>query len=354
MKSLLVISNLSKKFAGNKRFAVLDFSITVNNGEIVALLGESGCGKTTILRMISGFELPDRGSIVLDGVEVSGDNVFMKPEKRGVGIVFQDYALFPNKTVEQNIAFGLFRFDKQTQKLRIAGALELCGLEEFTKRYPHQLSGGQKQRVALARALAPHPKVLLFDEPFSNIDTLRKAQMRSDIGKILRQTQTTAIFVTHDTRDALSLADRISVIKEGECQQTGTPAYIYRNPVNSYVASFFGKTNLFDATPVPGGFQTPFGFISSKRENQCSKSRVLLSLRPEDFELCNPGALGCFRGKVVKDHYLGSIRELTLEVCDCEGHNPELLLYVDQGLKLEDAFCNFRQKNDCEPGILEN
>jgi len=353
MTPLLKISHVSKKFPGNKRPAVHDFSLEVNKGEIVALLGESGCGKTTILRMVSGFEIPNSGSVILDGVEVAGDHRFVAPERRGVGIVFQDYSLFPNKTVEQNIAFGLFRFHKNIQKQRILDVLEVCGLEDFTKRYPHQLSGGQKQRVALARALAPQPKVLLFDEPFSNIDTLRKSQMRSEIGKILRQTQTTSIFVTHDTRDVLSLADRVSVIKEGVCQQTGTPADVYRYPVNTYVARFFGKTNLFDAVPAPGGFQTPMGLINSKNNNRVPNSKVLLSIRPEDFELCSPGTDGCFRGRVVNDLYMGSIREITLNVCDCAEQNPELLLYVGQDLKISGDYCFFRQKEDCEPGILE-
>lgn len=354
MPPLLTISHISKKFPGNRRPAVDDFSLEVNEGEIVALLGESGCGKTTILRMVSGFEVPDWGSIVLGGVEVAGDHGFLAPERRGVGIVFQDYALFPNKTVEQNIAFGLFRFNKNLQKQRILDVLEVCGLEEYTKRYPHQLSGGQKQRVALARALAPQPKVLLFDEPFSNIDTLRKSQMRSEIGKILRQTQTTSIFVTHDTRDVLSLADRVSIIKEGVCQQTGTPADVYRYPVNAYVAQFFGKTNFLDAISVPGGFQTSMGLINSKNSVHLPKSKVLLSIRPENFELCSPGTDGCFKGKLVNDHYMGSIREITLNVCDCAGQNPELFLYVGQDLKISGEYCFFRQKDDCEPGILES
>lgn len=354
MNPILSIQNISKKFTGNKQFAVRDFSIEVKKGEVVALLGESGCGKTTVLRMVAGFEMPDSGNILLDGVEVFGRSAFVEPEKRDVGIVFQDYALFPNKTVEQNLAFGLFRYDKDTRKKKISEVLEVCGLEDFTKRYPHQLSGGQKQRVALARALAPQPKVLLFDEPFSNIDTLRKAQMRADIGKILRQTQTTSIFVTHDTRDVLSLADRVAVIKEGICQQVGSPVEVYRNPVNSYVARFFGKTNLIDASPVIGGFQTPMGFISSKKDLHHIQSKVLLSLRPEDFELCNPDAYGCFKGKIIKDQYLGSTRELTLAVTDCADCGAELLLYVDQSVKLEDAFCSFRQKTEREPIILQN
>ncbi|HAJ99681.1 MAG TPA: hypothetical protein DCM62_06630 [Bacteroidales bacterium] len=353
MNPLLAISHISKKFAGNKRFAVHDFSIEVNKGEIIALLGESGCGKTTILRMISGFEAPDKGSIILAGQEVVGDHVFVAPNKRGVGIVFQDYALFPNKTVEQNIVFGLSNFDKQSRKQKLMDAIAVCGLDEFTQRYPHQLSGGQKQRVALARALAPQPKVMLFDEPFSNIDTLRKMQMREDIGKILRETQTTAIFVTHDTRDVLSLADRVAVLKEGVCQQIGTPSGVYRKPVNSYVARFFGKTNLFDALPVPGGFQTPMGLIHSKNHSQLSTSKVQLSIRPDDFELCSPDASGCFKAKVLNDQYMGSTRELTLNVCDCSDSNFEILLNVSQDVCIDDRVCFFRQRKDSEPGILD-
>ena len=354
MEPILSIRNISKRFSGNNRFAVKDFSLEVRKGEIVALLGESGCGKTTILRIISGFEDIDSGQIILDGVEVAGNNAFIEAEKRGVGIVFQDYALFPNKTVEQNIAFGLYKLPNQNRIKRVQDALILCGLEGLEKRYPHQVSGGQKQRVALARALAPRPKMILFDEPFSNIDTLMKAQMRTDIGKILRQTETTAIFVTHDTRDVLSLADNVAVIREGVLQQIGKPSEVYRNPSNSYVARFFGKTNLLKATSVPGGFQTSLGFLSSDQACEKNNSRVLLSVRPDDFEVCNPNTNNCFMGKVIHDNYMGNIRELTLEVPNPGGQQTELLLNVAQELKIEGAVCCFRQKSNCDPGILEH
>jgi len=353
MEPILTISNVYKKFRGNSTYAVHDFSLTVNEGEIMALLGESGCGKTTILRMIAGFETPDSGTIRLAGLEIVGDKIFVEPEKRGVGIVFQDYALFPNKTVKQNVAFGLFALGKDERNKRVDEALRTCGLEGFEERYPHQLSGGQRQRVALARALAPRPKVLLFDEPFSNIDTLRKAQMRADIGKILRQTKTTAIFVTHDTRDVLSLADHVAVIKEGECQQAGTPSQVYRHPVNSYVARFFGKTNLLEGDPVPGGFQTNVGFVFSKFPRKCNKQRVLLSLRPEDLEVCSPGHAGCFFGKIMTDNFLGNTRELTVQTSNNAGKVSEILLYLSPEVTIDGEYCTFRQKDGCEPGILD-
>jgi len=237
--SVLKINQVTKRYEGSKTAAVSGFSLDVAGGEIVALLGESGCGKTTLLRLIAGFETPASGEIWLNHRLVCSDSVFVEPEKRGVGIVFQDYALFPHKTVLENIVFGLFRLPGKQKRERAAAIMELAGLSGLENRYPHQISGGQKQRVALARALAPEPAIILFDEPFSNVDIPLRRQIRDDIHKILKQTGVTAIFVTHDVRDVLGMADRLIIIKDGVMQQEGSPGEIEGKPANDYVRAFF-------------------------------------------------------------------------------------------------------------------
>lgn len=240
----LEIKKLGKKFKGASDWAVSEFNLNVEQGHIVALLGESGCGKTTILRMIAGFELPDQGTISLNGKIVAGEGYFLEPQQRQVGIVFQDYALFPHKTVWQNILFGLHRLSKKQAQQCTEEIIALSGLQGLEQRFPHQLSGGQKQRVALARALAPRPELILFDEPFANIDSMRKNQMRDDISQIIRKTSATAIFVTHDTKDVMTIADQVVVMQKGKTLQWGTPQEIYNQPVNNYVSDFFGKSNF--------------------------------------------------------------------------------------------------------------
>jgi iron(III) transport system ATP-binding protein len=237
--TMLKIRRLTKRFMRSGAAAVNDFSLDVKRGEIVALLGESGCGKTTILRMIAGFETPTEGEIWLGDKQVCGRHVFTEPENRGVGIVFQDYALFPHMTILENITFGLFRMPKRQQQEKAASIMELTGLKGLEKRYPHQISGGQKQRVALARAMAPEPAIILFDEPFSNVDTALRRQIRCDIHQILQRTGVTAIFVTHDVRDVMTLADRLVIIKEGLVVQTGPPEVVKASVGNEYVSSFF-------------------------------------------------------------------------------------------------------------------
>jgi iron(III) transport system ATP-binding protein len=187
--------------------AVDDLSLTVYRGEVLCLLGPSGCGKTTTLRLIAGFETPDTGTVLIDNQVVAGPNRWTAPEKRGLGVVFQEYALFPHYTVEQNVAFGLHKFPRRERAGRVAEVLDLVGLGTMAKRYPHELSGGQQQRVALARALAPKPVVVLLDEPFSNLDADLRVQMRLEIRRILHESGSTAIFVTHDQQDAMATRD---------------------------------------------------------------------------------------------------------------------------------------------------
>lgn len=241
LQPVLNIASLSKRFGST--VALAELNMQVSEGDIVALLGESGSGKTTLLRLIAGFEQPSEGNIILNGKQVASSKHTVPAEKRGLGMVFQDYALFPHKNVSQNVAYGLRRLDPATKSQRIADMLELVGLSGLEKRFPHELSGGQQQRVALARALAPNPSLLLLDEPFSNLDESLKAQVRKDLKLLLRQLHTTAIFVTHDTKDALTTADHILVLKDGMLQQEGTPQELYQSPQTPYVAEYFGPVN---------------------------------------------------------------------------------------------------------------
>jgi iron(III) transport system ATP-binding protein len=222
--------------------AVADVALDVHRGELLALLGPSGCGKTTTLRLIAGFERPDGGEVVLDGRVVGGPDAFVPPERRRIGVVFQDYALFPHLTVEQNVAFGVR--DRARRATRVAEMLELVGLSGKAHRRPHELSGGEQQRVAIARALAPDPEVVLLDEPFSNLDAALRARVRDEVRDILRAAGATSIFVTHDQEEALSLADRVAVMRSGSILQVDTPAELYAHPTDPFVATFVGDADL--------------------------------------------------------------------------------------------------------------
>ncbi|MFZ5944712.1 MAG: ABC transporter ATP-binding protein [Bacillota bacterium] len=204
----LEIKGLSFKYKNSERDIITDFSLNIEKGEVTAILGESGSGKSTILRLIAGLEVPDKGSIKIDNKTMVDINYFIPPEKRGVGVVFQDYALFPHMTVEKNIRFGLKLLNTNAIQNRIKEMLDLVNLKGLEKRYPYELSGGQQQRVALARSLAPNPSILLFDEPFSNLDTQLRHKIREDLKRIIKQVGITSIFVTHDQEDANVLADR--------------------------------------------------------------------------------------------------------------------------------------------------
>lgn len=217
------IQNLSFTYSNSLMKAVNGISFTVEKGEIISILGRSGSGKSTILRLIAGLEMPGEGSFTLNGKKIIDARTFIQPEKRGIGMVFQDYALFPHMSVEENILFGLSKMSRKDKKKRANEVLELVELEGFEKRYPHQLSGGQQQRVALARAIAPEPELILLDEPFSNLDTDLQVKIRGDLRRILKKANTTAIFVTHNVNDAHALADRIVKIKDGKIDKIGRP-----------------------------------------------------------------------------------------------------------------------------------
>ncbi len=343
--NILELRNITKKFPGSWLPAVDNLNLDVAMSENVALLGESGCGKTTILRMIAGFEVPDGGTIKINGQVVSGQGKFIEPQNRKVGIVFQDYALFPHKTVWGNIIFGLFRLPESEVNKKAREIIELTGLQGLEKRYPHQLSGGQKQRVALARAMAPEPELILFDEPFSNIDSMRKQQMREDIKNIIKKTRATAIFVTHDTRDVMSIADKVSVIRQGRIVQTDNPQKIYTFPVNTYVADFFGKTNYIKAKVSPEGYKTAMGIIKTKSPLPADIKDVLLSIRPEEFTTCKEKN-DCFYGSIVKERFMGEYKELTCKVENPSGENTEIIIYTIPNAQCTNGKCYFKPNEE--------
>ncbi|QFZ54488.1 ABC transporter ATP-binding protein [Oceanihabitans sp. IOP_32] len=233
---LLEVNALSKSYASHD-YVIDEVNLRLEQGKVMALVGESGSGKTTLVRLIAGLETPDSGSISIGGQCVTSNETFIPPESRKVGMVFQDYALFPHLTVIQNIVYGC----KDIEKKDLKALLEMVGLLGFEQRYPHQLSGGQQQRVALARALAPRPRLLILDEPFSNLDVGLKLQLRSEIFKIIQQLGITAIFVTHDTQDAIMIADEIVVLKKGQIVQQGNASFLFNCPNSLYVAALFGS-----------------------------------------------------------------------------------------------------------------
>lgn len=281
---ILQVNGISKRYRNGTAYAVWRVAFDLRPGELLALVGESGSGKTTLLRMIAGLEHPDEGSISLAGHVLAAGTKAVPPNQRGIGLLFQDYALFPHLTIFQNIAFGLHGLPKAEQEARVKDMMAVTGLEIDATRYPHELSGGQQQRVALARALAARPRLLLLDEPFSNLDTILREQIREEVKEVIGKTQTTAILVTHDIKDALGMADRIAVMDRGCLLQIDTPGAIYHQPVNEYVARLFGKFNVMEAR-VEGEFiHTGFGSlpISEKTGNNTA---ARICFRPEQAQL---------------------------------------------------------------------
>ena len=278
-------AGLTKSFASVR--AVEDLELTVQQGEILALLGPSGCGKTTTLRLIAGFEVPDAGRVEIGGRLVSGPGVFLPPEQRRVGMVFQDYALFPHLTVAENVAYGLK--PGKERATRVKEVLALVDLRDVEERLPHELSGGQQQRVALARALAPQPEVLLLDEPFSNLDAGLRKQVREEVRDILKATATTAIFVTHDQEEALFMGDRVAILNAGRLEQVGTPEEIFHNPATRFVAEFMGHTGFLPARVTAEGLETELGFLP-QRLPLPPGTQVDMLVRPDDLTLLpDPG-----------------------------------------------------------------
>jgi iron(III) transport system ATP-binding protein len=282
VSALLTVNCLSKRFADGVLPVVNGLSFEVEEGEIFALLGPSGCGKTTALRCIGGFERPDRGDVTMNGTVLSGERVHVAAERRGIGFVFQDYALFPHLSVRDNVAFGLRHMGKASREQRVSEVMQLTGLGGLEDRMPHALSGGQQQRVALARAVAPRPRLILLDEPFSNLDALLRHEMRDRVRRLLHAEGMTAVIVTHDQEEALSFADRVAVMQNGRIEQTGRPEEIYARPRTLFVAQFLGRTNLLLTHAEGDQAETALGRI---RLHRAAQGLVLVSIRPEHLGL---------------------------------------------------------------------
>lgn len=277
-RALLEVDKLRKAFGQTGAAAVERVSLSVGEGELLALLGPSGCGKTTTLRMIGGFETPDSGTIRLAGQDITT----RPPEARGIGFVFQDYALFPHLDVLDNVQFGLRGMSRADARGRAAEMLALVGLSGLERRKPHQLSGGQQQRVALARSLAMKPRLILMDEPFSNLDARMRVETRQEVRKLLKATGAAGILVTHDQEEALAMADRLAVMEAGRVVQIATPDEIYRNPATQFVASFIGRSNILTGTASGMNVETAFGNLPLSR---AANGTVSLAVRPEQIML---------------------------------------------------------------------
>ena len=320
----LTLNNISKQFG--ETYAVQDFNLDVEKGEFVSFLGPSGCGKTTTLRMVAGFETPTNGMITLDGADITHKS----PNQRNMGMIFQSYALFPNMTVAQNIGFGLRvrKMSKAAINERVQEMVSLVNLEQHVEKYPYQLSGGQQQRVSLARALAIRPNVLLLDEPLSALDAKIRVSLRAQIREIQKKLGITAIFVTHDQEEALSISDRIVVMYEGNVEQVGTPFEIYNFPTTQFVANFVGSLN----TAVAEVIDREKGLLSvdgvqfasaANMDGYARGDRVRIAIRPERFsfasEVRKANVVDCqienitFLGSVVRVHILIGNSKFTMD-----------------------------------------
>ncbi len=261
--SRLTLEGIGRRFG---RVTALDsIDLNADPGEIVSLLGHSGCGKSTLLRIAAGVDVPTSGRVLVDGREVASDKVFVPPEKRSIGLMFQDYALFPHRTVLGNVKFGLLRLDRQTREQEALAALDRVGLAHLAASYPHEISGGEQQRVALARAIVPRPGILLMDEPFSGLDSRLRDSVRADTLSVLRETGATAIIVTHDPEEAMRMSDRIVLMRGGRIVQHGSAESLYDRPQDLFVARFFSHLNELPGTVQSGRALTRIGDICRRR-----------------------------------------------------------------------------------------
>ncbi|WP_284008988.1 ABC transporter ATP-binding protein [Haloarcula pelagica] len=303
---VLDVNGVTKDYG--QELAVDDLSLSVKDGELLTLLGPSGCGKTTTLRLLAGLERPTEGSISIAGETVTGgeDGGFRQPDQRDVGIVFQDFALFPHLTVAENVAFGLTEEAEIEQ--RVDTLLDLVDLTDHHDKMPSNLSGGQQQRVALARSLAPEPDVLLLDEPFSNLDVRLRVEMREEVRKILKRAGVTAISVTHDQEEALSISDRVAIMNDGTVEQIGDPTTVFENPESRFVASFLGQASFLSAQVTTSGVETSLGTFPTERLNGSvgayTGATVDVLVRPDDLR-ATPTNEGTADGAVVHRQYNG-------------------------------------------------
>ena len=320
MTSLLDVRDIGKRFGDTTVVSALSFQL--EQGHIGCLLGPSGCGKTTVLRLIAGFDAVSAGEIALNGTLVSGSGQRVPPERRQIGMVFQDYALFPHLNVEENIGFGLRKWGKQQRAARVAELLQLVGLGHLAHAHPHQLSGGQQQRIALARALAPRPELLLLDEPFSNLDVELRERLGQELRQIIKHEGTTAILVTHDQHEAFAMADEIGVMHEGRIQQWDTPYNLYHQPANRFVADFIGQGVFLPGTVLNDKqVEIELGVLDGRIPSDCADSggcgacakscKVDVLVRPDDILHDDDSAL---QAEVERKAFRGAEFLYTLEL----------------------------------------
>jgi iron(III) transport system ATP-binding protein len=290
--------------------ALAGVSLEIAAGEVVCLLGQSGCGKSTLLRVAAGVEEPAQGHVLLDGREVAGPARFVEPEKRGVGLMFQDYALFPHLTVLGNVSYGVRGLNAADTRASALRALDRVGLSALAESYPHMLSGGEQQRVALARAVAPRPGVLLMDEPFSNLDRRLRDAVREETVAVIRETGATSVVVTHDPEDAMRLADRIVLMRKGEIVQAGTAEDLYLRPASLFVARFFSDFNEFHGVVRSGAVTTPFGPVAAK--GLADGQAAVVCIRPQAIVLRAAGF--CLPGRVLSRRFMGEVDALQIAV----------------------------------------
>jgi len=320
--SSIVVRNLTKRFGASS--VVNDISFVVNKGEILVIVGASGCGKTTTLRCIAGLEQPTSGTIEIDGVTVVSDEVFIPPERRGVGMMFQSYALWPNKSVFDNVAYGLSLKKLPKEKIRalVGSSLQTVGLAHLADRFPSMLSGGQQQRVALARAAVVEPRVLLLDEPLSNLDAKLREQMRIELRELVKSLKMTAVHITHDQSEAMAIADKVIYMREGRVEQEAPPRELYNHPVNRHVAEFVGTATFFNGEIVgSAGTNATKIRIANSLELIAAVvpdhlKRVVVALRPEAVQLtpADSERKNSFSAVVRSGVFLGESTEYVLEV----------------------------------------
>ena len=305
------IQNVTKAFGDN--VVLREFNATFRDGEFITLLGPSGCGKTTMLRIIAGFEKPTQGEVYIDGTLVSGGKTFVPPEKRGIGMVFQSYAVWPHMNVFDNVAYPLTirHVSKAEIKTSVERVLGIVHLTQYAERFPNQLSGGQQQRVALARALVAEPKLLLLDEPLSNLDAKLRESMRFEIKEIQRKLGITVVYVTHDQTEAMAMSDRIFLINRGDIQQCGTPQEIYNSPVNQFVADFLGNVDFFKGEARDGRIIFPAMDGQSIPYDGPRTGKIDVAIRPENLFFAEDGIL---HGVLETQYYLGDVDDCRVRV----------------------------------------
>ena len=310
--STVTIKNLTKSYGSVQ--VLKEFNEVFLDGEFITLLGPSGCGKTTILRMIAGFEIPTTGEIWIDDRLVSGGKTFVPPEKRDIGMVFQSYAVWPHMNVFDNVAYPLQikHISREEIRNRVGKILEIVHLAQYTDRLPNQLSGGQQQRIALARALVAQPKLLLLDEPLSNLDAKLRESMRFEIKDITKSLGISVVYVTHDQTEAMAMSDRIFLINNAVVQQSGTPDEIYNQPVNQFVADFLGKVEFFRGTASGGSIHLQEWNARLPYPEMKYTGPVELAIRPENIRMRKePGQIS---GIVEKLYYLGDVTDCRIKV----------------------------------------